>query len=198
MTPAFRRNAPGFTEHLSSLLTQTITEHPLVCKFLPGRAQALIRFRGDDTQSTRVYVPLRNGNSLCILQRIGPHPDPEKAKDKVTTLEYLYAFRLGNDPTREPLVRYEYVPEEAANESYPYPKGHVHLSASVPEYDTLIAPARNPFHQIHFPTGRICLEDFIELLIVEFRVPTHGDRAEALKLLRGSKHVFLEQKKTKD
>jgi hypothetical protein len=195
---SFQRNIPGFTDHLSRLLTQTITHHPLVYKILPGGGQALIRFREDDAASKAVYVPLKNDCSLCVLQRVGAHPDPEE-KDKLTTLEYLYAFRIGRDPAHEPLVRYEYVPEQAASGNYPYPKGHVHLSAEVPEYAELIAPHENkPLHQVHFPTGRITLEDFIELPIVEFHVPTHSSKEDALALLEASRRIFLEEKKTKD
>ena len=198
MTASFRRNVPGFTEHLSSILTQTITDHPLVYKYLPGRNQAVIRFRGGDLPARPVYTPLENGCALCVLQRVGPHPDPEK-EHKVTTLEYLYAFRIGADPTTEPLVRYEYVPEQAATEDYPHPKGHVHLSADSPAYTALIAPhEKKPLHQVHFPTGRITLEDFIELLILEFHVPPRGSLQEARALLDKSRRVFLQEKKTKD
>lgn len=111
---------------------------------------------------------------MRILQRIGPRPE---MKGKVTTLEYIYAFRIGSDPQKEPLVRYEYLSELVIPEGYRYPRGHVHLSATVPEYDELLERhERKPLHQVHFPAGRINLEDFIELLIIEFHVPTHNAR----------------------
>ncbi len=192
MTASFERNARAFADYLSSIVTRTVTHQSLVCtvfKDKQARDRAIIRFRGD-------YAPLENGCTLRIFQRIGPHPEN---KYKVTTLEYIYAFRIGTDLEQEPLVRYEYVPEEAASEDYPYPKGHVHLSANVPEYDKLIERhEKKPLHQVHFPAGRISLEEFIELLIVEFHVPTHNDKEAAVDFLRKSRRDFLEEKKTKD
>jgi hypothetical protein len=193
MTPSFRRNSAGFTEYLSSLLTRTITHHPLTATPIPGREQARLRFRDADSDG---YVPLNNGCAIHIRQRIGPHPEDQQ---KVTTLEYLYAFRIGADPAHEPLVRYEYVPEEVAHSDYRYPKGHMHISMDAPDYDAFIAPYETkPIHQVHFPTGRITLEEFIRLLIIEFHVPPLNDVASALALLEASQRGFLEEKKTKD
>jgi hypothetical protein len=189
MTPLFQRNARGFRKHLSSIVTRTITHQGLALDFIKGDTEAYIYFHGD-------YARLQNGCTLRILQRIGPNP---KVESKVTTLEYIYAFRIGSDPTREPFVRYEYVPELAAKSDYPYSKGHVHLSATAPDYDELIKlHEKKPLHQVHFPAGRISLEDFIQLLIVEFHVPTHSSRERALALLEESRRVFLEEKRTKD
>lgn len=189
MTASFRRNAQEYREYLSSIATQTITRQPLACDFIGGKQQALIHFRNG-------YTLLGNRCTLRILQRIGPHPSDEA---KVTTLEYLYAFRIGSDPQQEPLVRYEYLSELAVPEGYRYPRGHVHLSANVPEYDKLIERyEKKPLHQVHFPAGRISLEEFIELLIVEFHVPTHNGLEQARAFLKESRQVFLEEKKTKD
>ena len=191
MTALFRRNARGFCTYLSSILTRTITRQALACEFIRDGTQAVIRFKGD-------YAALGGGCTVRILQRIGAHPDPLK-EHKVTTLEYLYAFRIGADPAIEPLVRYEYVPELAAAGDYPYPKGHVHLSADSSDYAALIAPhEKKPLHQVHFPAGRICLEDFVELLIVEFHVPPHRSKKETRAFLEKSRQVFLQEKKTKD
>jgi hypothetical protein len=189
MTASFQRNARAFAAYLSSIVTQTLTRQSLVCDVIKGKAQALIRFRGE-------YVALGNGCTLRILQRIGPHAED---KNKVTTLEYIYAFRIGSDPQKEPLVRYEYLSELAVPEGYRYPRGHVHLSATVPDYDEFIERhEKKPLHQVHFPAGRISLEDFIELLIVEFHAPTHNSQEEALAFLRESRRGFFDERKTKD
>ena len=193
MTAAFRRNAPLFTAHLSSLLTRTITDHPLVCRFRSNGSQARVHFRdGDETD----FISLANGCDIAIIQRIGPHPELE---NKVTTLQYLYAVRIGSDLAREPLVRYEYVPEEAARPDYPYPRGHAHFGGEAPGYRDMINQFEHkPLHQIHFPTGRITLEEFIELLIIEFHAVTRMNKGDAIALLRSGRGVFLDQKKTKD
>jgi len=190
IVPPFPRNARKFGDHLSSLFTRTITpDEPLVTSVIPGTDQAFIRFRGE-------YAKLRNGSLIRILQTIGPNPE---YKDKVTTLEYSYAFIIGSDPTAEPLVRYEYVPMKVNDPTYHYAIGHVHIDAPAPNYDAYIKPYEaKPLRSVHFPTGRIAIEDFIELLIVEFHVPVpNGDEQAAIRLLRESRDTFRNQKQTR-
>jgi hypothetical protein len=52
--------------------------------------------------------------------------------------------------------------------------------------------------RLHFPTRRISLEDFIEHLIVELRVPTKRGEEAALEVLAESRRTFEEEKRTKD
>ncbi len=181
MAPSFQRNARAFRAYLSSITTQTITRQPLACDFIKGGTEAYLHFRGD-------YAALNNGCTICIRQRIGQHPE---LANSVTTIEYLYAFRIGADPQQEPLVRYEYLSALVVPAGYKYPRGHVHLSAHVPEYNKLIEPyEKKPLHQIHFPAGQISLEDFIQLLVVEVHIAAHDGEEKALGVLNESRTSF--------
>ena len=88
---AFRRNAPLFAAHLSSLLTRTVTDQPLVCRFHEeeGLVSAFIRFRGN-TRRERI-VTLGNGCQIYDFQRIIPNLEGPR---KVTTAESSYSYGL--------------------------------------------------------------------------------------------------------
>ncbi len=187
--PSFQRNARDFSNYLSALFTKTITPHEPLRYSFPGGNQALIAFRNR-------YATLGNGSIIRVFHTIGPNL---QQKHKVTTLENSYIFILGSDPDAEPFVRYDYVPLEAEDPAYRYPVGHLHIDATAPHYNAYIAPYESKLlRSIHFPTGRIAIEDFIELLIVEFHVPVvNSDEQAALRLLRESRDTFRNEKQTK-
>ncbi len=165
---AFRRNAPKFAEHLGSLLTETITDHPLTYRILQGEdgMQAFIRFKGQDRESRT--ITLGNGVRVYVFQRVLPNPkDPRK----VTTAEYQYAYGYGAPMKERWIARWDYVPEEEGNPDYDYPVAHVHFNGSSESYDALDLEDKAPFHKLHCPTRRIAFEDFLEHLIVELKVP---------------------------
>lgn len=196
---AFERNARGFTDHLSSLFTRTITDVSLGARVIPedetSPHTALIRFQDRDRNPTEVV--LDNGCKVRIRQRILPHP--EKPEDKVTTAEYSYAYGFGENLDEGWLVRYDYVPEMAeSNKEFEYPVGHVHFNGRSEAYDALEMEGKKQLARIHFPTRRISLEDFIEHLIVEMGVPTKSGKEAALKVLAESRDTFKQEKQTKD
>lgn len=133
---------------------------------------------------------------IRIFQAITPNPDD---RNKVTTRIYSYAFFIDANSDTEPFVRYDYVPQTAAADpTYRYPIGHVHIHATSDRYDSYIASFENKsLKDVHFPSGRISVEDFIELLIVEFHVPVvSGDEQAAIQLLRKSRDEFRQDKQT--
>ncbi len=140
-------------------------------------------------------VELGNGCRIRVFQRVVPHPeDPEGL---ITTAEYSYSYALGPDPDLEWLLRYDYVPEEAAKPEFEYPVAHVHFNGTSEAYDGFDMPGKKPLNKLHCPTERITLEDFIEHLIIEFDAPTHGDKEEALAFLAESRREFHEKLRTK-
>jgi hypothetical protein len=189
---ALRRKAPPFAKHLSSLFTRTITDHALRCEFVfdqrRKRHNALIRFR--DTKG----ITLGNGCRIRVLQRILLNPDDSS---KVTTAEYQYMYGFSEDLDNEWTLRYEYVPEEAEfNPKFKYPVGHVHFNGISSSYERFQADDKKPYPDLHCPTRRIAVEDFIEHLITELRVPTKRAESECLELLDESRKTY-EGKKTK-
>ncbi len=124
-------------------------------------------------------------------------PNPQGRTWKVTTVEYSYSYLLPPGSDEDWLLRYDYVPEEAGNPEYKYPVAHVHFNGTSKAYESFTIPGKKPLPKIHCPTGRIALEDFIEHLIIEHRVPTHGDEKEALALLAQSREEFHRKRRTK-
>ncbi len=95
------------------------------------------------------------------------------------------------------LLRYDYVPEEEENLEYSYPVAHIHFNGTSEVYDNFKMTGKKPIPKLHCPTGRIALEDFIEHLIIEHHVPTHGDEQEALALLTENRDEFHRQRRTR-
>lgn len=184
--PKFRRNAARYTEHLSSLLTRTVTDQPLIARNVPPNG-ARIAFRDAGEPGSRRSVELANGLWVRVSQLIRPNPSDGS---EVQTAEYSYVYASSADADNDWLVRYDYVPEEASSPEYRYPVAHVHFNGYSEHYEQIAIPEKKPLEKLHFPTRRISLEDFIEHLIIEFSVPTKCGYAEALELLSDSREGF--------
>ncbi len=185
MTASFARDARDFSDYLSSLVTCTIAPNdPLVYKILPGGTRAHIELRG-----TVARVGDKGG--IRIFQVIEPAaPGSDRT---VTTLTYQYLYGLAPNPRIDWLVRYEYeLLEYQNNPKYRYPIAHMHLNASSALYEACMGSQETmPLGDVHFPTRRITLEEFIELLIVALHVPTPGrSQQEALTILADSLEGF--------
>lgn len=195
---AFERNARGFTDHLSSLFTRTITDIPLGSQLFfdeeTGIDNVLIRFLDNDRRP--VEVGAANGCKIRVLQRIVPNAD--NPLEKVRTANYSYAYGFGDSLDEGWLVRYDYVPERAErDEEYEYPVGHVHFNGRSEAYERLEIEGKKELDRLHFPTKRIGLEDFIEHLIVEMRVSTKHGKDAALEVLADSRKTFENEKRTR-
>ena len=169
--PAFRRKAQEFADELSETLTRTISPVPLRCRFVTGKNEANLTFVPPAGHPDRRYVQLANGCWLNVHQRLAPNKKNPKI---VSTAKYSYSYSLGPDFDNDWLVRYYYEPEMEDNPDYPYPISHVHMNGTNKAYDAFTKGAKinyPPLSDIHFPTRRISLEEFIKHLMVEFKVP---------------------------
>jgi hypothetical protein len=185
---AFESNAQEFNDRLSSLFTETITDHPLQPIIRPRIAY--ITFRGARDFRDRPSVVLANGIRIRISQTILPNPEVPSG---VTTMDYVYAYALGPNPKTDSLVRYDYAPYRPTK----YPVAHVHFNGTSEAYDSFLDLPDKMLHDVHFPTDRITVEDFIEHLIIEYDTPTRGSRTEALKFLAECRKGFYEQDRTR-
>ncbi len=198
--PAFERNARDFADELSRALTATITYTPLRLELVEGTNTAYLRFRPPSEIEDFRYVELENGCWVSIYQRLVPNEEDPR---KVNTAESSYSYSLGPNPDEHWLVRYDYEPdkehdEESENESDedgPYPIAHVHVNAHNETYDEFITSIKDkysPLSDIHLPTKRISLEEFIQHLIVEFKVPLlYGKtKKESLEILDEHRRRF--------
>jgi hypothetical protein len=156
---------------------------------------AFIAFRGAKRFWDSPNVELANGCYIQVRQVVLPNPEEPMG---VTTVDYSYSYALGPNIDRDWLLRYDYVPEATTRHpDYRYPVAHVHFNGVSAAYDAFHIPKKKELPSLHCPTDRITIEDFIEHLIIELKVPTHGDRDEALEFLAESRREFHSKLRTK-
>lgn len=80
-------------------------------------------------------------------------------EDKIIVQDYVYRYSLSFNPDDEDqwIFRYEYRLEPRDK----YPHSHLHLNADM---------GRESLKHIHFPTGRVSIEQIIAFLITEYEV----------------------------
>lgn len=132
-------------------------------------------------QSDRLYkvyyepyatVRSRNGPTFRVsvtqIFRAVSHPDLE-GKFKASTQEYSYRLLSGPEENTE-ILAYHWHPQEPGV-TYP----HLHL-------------AQSP--RIHFPTSRVCLEDFVSLLMRDYGVRPLLSHSKCKEILGRNKKAF--------
>lgn len=124
--------------------------------------------------------PLQLGERIWLL--VEQVVEADAAAGTVEVLSYRYVYTLGSDPWAEDawIFRYEY--DRSPGPGYPYSAAHVHLNL----HEGGRQVGSKVFKKLHLPTGRVGLEQILIHLILEFDVPTIGDAAAALELLRAS------------
>ncbi len=113
-------------------------------------------------------VELGGGTGLTIQvsqqYRVIENPDPRKPW-QVKTVSYHYT--LGEIGGRE-ILSYQWHPNVPRSVTFP----HLHLQHGA-------GLGRPEFQRAHLPTGRVALEDFVQLLIDDFGVPSAREDWEA-------------------
>jgi hypothetical protein len=109
--------------------------------------------------------------SISVTQVFGTAPHPaEPGQFKTKTREYSYLLSQFDDGTWNEIVAYHWHPNEFAVR---YP--HLHVRC---------AP------RVHFPTSRVCLEDFIVMAISYYGCKPRGPRAQWSGILQKNKKAF--------
>jgi len=104
--------------------------------------------------------------SITQVFRVTPHPDDLK-EFKARTQEYSYVLLEENG--EKEVVSYHWHPNDPGVH---YP--HLHIPGS----------------RVHFPTSRVCLEDFISMLHRDYDVKRNLSQAECKKILEKNKKAF--------
>jgi hypothetical protein len=111
-------------------------------------------------------VDLGGGLNLAVQvtqqYRLLENPDPREPW-QVRTVAYHYTLR----ETEGEILSYQWHP--AVPESVTYPHLHLGYAAAI---------RREELHHAHLPTGRVALEDFVQLLIEAFTVPPSRENWE--------------------
>jgi hypothetical protein len=117
----------------------------------------------------RVRVHGGDYYQVSITQIFRVIPDPREDKQfKARTQEYSYSL-LGDDDGHE-LLSYHWHPNDPGVK---YP--HLHIAE---------------LKRIHFPTSRVCLEDFVSLLFRDYDVKPNLPHAEYKRILEKNKKSF--------
>ncbi|MDN5696564.1 MAG: hypothetical protein L0G70_01165 [Rubrobacter sp.] len=82
-------------------------------------------------------------------------------------------------------------------DDYEYPTAHLHFNGYSEDYESFYLENKKALHKLHFPSGRISLEDFIEHLIVEFGLLSEHKKRQAVQLLEESRSTFETSKRTR-
>lgn len=92
-----------------------------------------------------------------------------------------YTYGLYAQPdNQEPILEFHWHPESTPRLRWP----HLHVIAN---------SADGQLDRVHFPTARICVEDFIRLLIRDFDVETRVPHDKCKQILTKNKAAFVEK-----
>jgi hypothetical protein len=171
--------APGaFCDFVALILGRTILDptSAIVLQYGPrGRDSVIIGGRSNQ--------PLRLQNGYFLRVTVSLFYDRATTWWKVTESSFQYQADETHD--RRWIFRYDY----ARNPDDPYPAAHLHVRGASPE------PYRDDgstaLDRLHFPTGRICIEAVIRLLVESFGVPC-PDWENWRRVLGESERSFLE------
>ena len=101
---------------------------------------------------------------------------------KVHTLQYSYVFTDSKKPTTKGILAYHWHPDDF-NLRDPHLHLHITPETGYPEIERLIAKA-------HFPTSRVCLEDFALLLIKYYKIKPALADSKWKPILKKNKNAF--------
>jgi hypothetical protein len=104
---------------------------------------------------------------------------------KVHTRYYNYVFADGPEPSHHGVVSYHWHPSDFALRD---PHLHLRITQQVgyPEIERKIGKA-------HYPTSRICLEDFVLMLIKYYDIPPRIGGGRWSSILRRNKKAFSKE-----
>jgi len=160
-----------YVDYLNGLVNQTVGHGRLSALEKSGNPRRLIGRYVDGRIKPLVLKPR---GFFHIEQLVEPTSD---SRVSVLYAKYKYSFSDNPDDRRADIFRYEY--DKFQSEPL-RPKSHLHVNVKHERY------ARMEFARVHFPTGRVSLEQVLAALILEFDVQTIGDQMAAIDLLRAS------------
>jgi len=161
-----------YVDHLNWLLNKTLTASRL--SFLEGTSDYRVITRYE--QREIVPLELKPRGWLHLRQGITVRPHD----GKILVQEAHYGFSFSEDPDDESasVFMYHYHREGRPNQ----PQSHFHVYGQ-----------RNgrALQEIHFPAGRVSIEQIAAHLLLEHRIRPMCSRQEAIALLRESHLKFM-------
>ncbi len=133
---------------------------------------------------TPAPVTAKNGSRFFIqINQTFTIIPTEEEMFKAHSREYSYIF--SNDATPSGIIAYHWHPHESNLHD---PHLHIHITQNLgyPEIERRISRA-------HFPTSRVCIEDFVLLLIKYYDIQPILDGGKWSRILRKNKKAFSNQ-----
>lgn len=109
--------------------------------------------------------------SLSVVQVFSVGQDSDRGGFKVKTREYSYMLLRRTPDACEEVVSYHWHPNSQTDVDFP----HLHVGC-IP--------------RVHFPTSRICIEDFISMLIKYYGIVRQLSRSECSAILKKNSSAF--------
>jgi hypothetical protein len=128
----------------------------------------LFKFYYDPYATIRASGGINYCLSITQIFRVIPHPELN-GQFKARTQEYSYRLLSGPEEQTE-ILAYHWHPQEPGVH---YP--HLHIAAS---------PG------VHFPTSRVCLEDFVGMLIRDYKIRPKLAHSQCKEILGRNKRAF--------
>jgi hypothetical protein len=125
---------------------------------------------------TRKHGALPMYLSITQTYRVVPSPD---RGTRANTTGYSYGL-YAKPNNEEPIVEFHWHPESTPKLKWP----HMHVIAN---------SKHGELDRVHFPTARICIEDFIRLLVRDFGVETRFPYEQCKRILTKNKAAFVEK-----
>jgi hypothetical protein len=108
---------------------------------------------------------------LSLTQVLGSGPDPKQPGEfKVSTREYSYRLMQRSDVASREILAYHWHPNDSELRD-----PHLHIRSIA---------------RVHFPTSRVCLEDFVGMLIKYYGVRPTMKKSEWTAILEKNKRAF--------
>lgn len=190
---AFTRAAWGFAEEISDTLKVVTGQHSerfTALVSVEGPFDALIQ------QEERPGIALHRGGEKVLRLEFRAKLTTDRLKQHLKTVESkIHVFA---EDGKLPLFRYEF---DGAKEERPLPAAHMQFHGEHPDLARAMAGSRTRSTpkqglgpnvcDLHFPVGgtrfRPCLEDVLEMLIVEFALLTDAERADSMTALQSGR-----------
>lgn len=120
-----------------------------------------------------VELETRSGAKLflSLTQVLGAGPNPRKPREfKVSTREYSYRLMHRSDVASKEILAYHWHPNDSELRD-----PHLHIRSIA---------------RVHFPTSRVCVEDFICMLIKYYGVRPRMKKSEWTAIIEKNKNAF--------
>jgi hypothetical protein len=148
----------------------------------------LLAYQKADNTFALLYkdsIPITSMNGGRFYLQVTQICSAEEREDgtfKAHTREYSYVFSDSSDHTYHGILSYHWHPEDF---NVRHPHLHIRITPQIgsPEIERKIARA-------HFPTSRVCLEDFVLLLLNYYDIKSPLKKSEYRKILKRNKRAF--------